>query len=162
ATARQTITEIDHGQPVSEIYSMDTLVDNSVSQPRFNLTLLGIFGVIALMLSAAGIYGVMSYTVSQRNHEIGIRVALGAGSRDVLGIVLGQGMLMAGVWMGAGGIASLVLNRYLAGLLFGVSTADPITFGAILLLLVLVALLACYIPARRGLKVDPMIALRYE
>src|SRR5262249_26719734 len=116
ATARRTISDIDRGQPVSDIYPMDTLVGNSISQPRFNLTLLCIFGVIALMLSAAGIYGVMSYTVSQRNHEIGIRVALGAGSRHVLGMVLGQGMLMAGIGMGAGVIASLVLNRYLAGL----------------------------------------------
>src|SRR5262245_48980536 len=162
ATARQTITEIDHGQPVSEIYSMDTLVDNSVSQPRFNLTLLGIFGVIALMLSAAGIYGVMAYTVSQRNHEIGIRVALGAGSRDVLRMVLGQGMLMAGTGIGVGVIASLALTRYLASLLFGISTMDPLTFGVILLLLILVALLACYVPARRALRVDPLLALKCE
>jgi putative ABC transport system permease protein len=118
--------------------------------------------VIALILSAAGIYGVMAYTVSRRTHELGIRVALGAGSRDVLLMVLGQGMLMAGIGIGVGVIASLVLTRYLSSLLFGIGTTDPITFGAISLLLVLVALLACYIPARRGLKVDPIRALRYE
>ncbi|HKF54791.1 MAG TPA: FtsX-like permease family protein, partial [Blastocatellia bacterium] len=139
-----------------------TLVGNSISQPRFNLILLGIFGVIALILSAAGIYGVMAYTVSRRTHELGIRVALGAGSRDVLLMVLGQGMLMAGIGIGVGVIASLVLTRYLSSLLFGIGTTDSITFGAISLLLVLVALLACYIPARRGLKIDPMKALRYE
>jgi len=162
ATARQRIREIDRGQPVSEIYPMKTLVGNSISQPRFNLILLGIFGVIALILSAAGIYGVMAFAVSRRTHEIGIRVALGAGSRDVLLMVLGQGMLMAGIGIGVGVIASLVLTRYLSSLLFGIGTTDPITFGVIVLLLALVALLACYIPARRGLKIDPMRALRYE
>jgi putative ABC transport system permease protein len=161
-TARQRISEIDRGQPVSEIYPMKTLVGNSISQPRFNLILLGIFGVMALILSAAGIYGVMAYTVSRRTHELGIRVALGAGSRDVLLMVLGQGMLMAGIGIGVGVIASLALTRYLSSLLFGIGTTDSITFGSISLLLVLVALLACYIPARRGLKVDPMSALRYE
>jgi len=162
ATARRTIAEIDRGQPVSEIYSMDTLVANSISQPRFNLTLLGIFAGIALLLSAAGIYGVMSYTVSRRIHEIGLRVALGARSGDVLRMVLGQGLLLAGIGMSAGLIASLVLTRFLASFLFGVGPTDPITFVAILALLTLVTLVACYVPARRTLKVDPMRALRYE
>jgi putative ABC transport system permease protein len=162
ATARLAVAEIDRGQPVADIYPMQTVVADSVSQPRFNLTLLGVFAGIALMLSTAGVYGVMAYTVSQRTQEIGIRVALGAQSRDVLAMVLGQGLLLAGIGISVGMLASLVLTRYLSTLLFDVSVTDPITFAAIPVILSFVALLACYFPAVRALKVDPTRALRYE
>jgi putative ABC transport system permease protein len=162
APVRQAIAEIDRSQQVADVFPMKTLVAQSVSQPRFNLTVLSVFAGIALLLSAAGVYGVMSYTVSQRTGEIVIRVALGAGSGDVLGMVLGQGLILAGVGMLAGVLGALILTRYLTSLLFGVSATDAITFSAIPALLSLVVLTACYIPARRALRVDPVRALRYE
>ncbi|HKP11444.1 MAG TPA: ABC transporter permease, partial [Blastocatellia bacterium] len=162
ATVRQTAQEVDRAQPVSDIRTMENLVSDAVTQPRFNLILLGIFGCIALVLSASGIYGVMAYTVTQRTHEIGIRMALGAGSRDVLRLVMGQGLRLAVTGIGFGLLASFLLTRYLSSLLFGVSTTDALTFGAVAVFLGAVALTACFIPARRAARVDPMIALRYE
>ena len=134
----------------------------SVDQPRFRTTLLGIFSFIALCLSIVGIYGVVGYLVAERTHEIGIRVALGACKRDVLKLVVGHGLKLTLLGVGIGVTLALALSRFMAGMLFGVKAADPLTFVSVSLILTAVALLACYIPARRATKVDPMVALRYE
>lgn len=159
---RQIVAEVDKTVPVSNIQTMDHIVSQSITQPRFNLFLLGLFGTVAMLLSAAGIYGVTAYTVTQRTHELGIRIALGAQVGDVLRMILGQGMVVIGIGLGLGLIAAFALMRLLKSLLFGVGENDPITFGAITLVLLLVALFACYIPARRAMKVDPLVALRSE
>ncbi|HEU4386387.1 MAG TPA: FtsX-like permease family protein, partial [Blastocatellia bacterium] len=162
AGIRQAAQEADRAQPISDIRTMENIVSDSISQPRLNLTLLAVFGGIAMILSAAGIYGVIAYSVSQRIREIGLRIALGAKPGDVLRMVIGQGMKLAiaGVLIGLAGAWSL--TRLLETLLFGVRANDPPTFVAIALSLTAVALIACWIPARRAAKVDPMVALRYE
>jgi putative ABC transport system permease protein len=159
---RQAVNEVDKSVPVSNFETMDHIVSESVTQPRFNLFLLGLFSVLALLLSAAGIYGVTAYMVTQRTHELGIRLALGAQVGDVLRMILGQGMavILVGVLLGLG--ASFALMRVMKSLLFGVTERDPLTFVVITLTLMLTALLACYIPARRATKVDPLEALRTE
>jgi putative ABC transport system permease protein len=159
---RQAVAEVDRTVPVAQLQTMEHIVSESVTQPRFNLFLVGLFGGLALLLSAAGIYGVTSYTVTQRTHELGIRVALGAQVGDVLKLVLGQGMVVIGIGLVLGLAASFALMRLMRSLLFGVGENDPLTFVAITVVLLLVALLACYVPARRATKVDPLIALRYE
>ena len=159
---RQAAAEVDKSAAVSDIKTMDHIVSNAVTQPRFNLFLLGLFSGIALLLSAAGIYGVTAYSVAQRTHEFGIRMALGAQVGDVLKMIIKQGMLLISVGVAVGLAASFALTRLLRTLLFGVSSTDPLTFVAITLLLTLVALIACYVPARRATKVDPLTALRYE
>jgi putative ABC transport system permease protein len=159
---RQVVTEVNKSVPVADVKTMEHIVSESVTQPRFNLFLLGLFGFIALLLSAAGIYGVTAYTVTQRTHELGIRLALGAQVGDVLRMILGQGMAVIGVGLVLGLVAAFALMRLLRSLLFGVGENDPLTFGGITLVLLFVALLACYIPARRATKVDPLVALRYE
>ncbi len=162
ASIRQVVADVDKSVPVSDITTMEHIVSESVTQPRFNLFIVGVFGGIAMLLSAAGIYGVTAYTVTQRTHELGIRLALGAQVGDVLRMILGQGMavISCGLLIGLG--ASFGLMRLMKGLLFGVSTTDPVTFITATLLLMLVALVACYVPARRATKVDPLEALRYE
>jgi len=162
AAVREAVQDVDRSQPVASIRTMESIVSEAVTQPRFNLTLLGIFGSIALILSAAGIYGVTSYTVTQRTHEIGIRMAVGARENDVLRLMMRQGMVPAISGLAIGLAAASVLTRLMENFLLGVSATDPLTFGALSILLLSVALLACYFPARKATKVDPMIALRYE
>jgi putative ABC transport system permease protein len=160
--ARNVIQTLDPEQPVADVRTMESLLSKSVSKARFSTLLLSVFACVALVLSTVGIYGVMSYAVSQRTHEIGIRMALGAQTRDILRLVIRQGMIMALAGVAIGLIASLLLTRLMKTLLFGVNPTDPLTFVMIALLLTSVALLACYIPARRAASVDPINALRYE
>ena len=159
---RKEVQAMDKDQPISNIHTLDELLENSVSQPRFNLSSLGIFAGVALALAAVGIYGAMSYLVAQRTHEIGVRMALGAQPRDVLKMVVGQGLRLVLIGLGTGLAGALALTRLLRNLLFGVSATDPLTFAIIAVLLLLVALSACWIPARRATKLDPTIALRSE
>jgi putative ABC transport system permease protein len=162
ATVRRTVWEIDKDQPVSNISTMEDVLSESVARQRFSMLLLGIFAALALILAAVGIYGVMSYSVAQRTHEIGIRMALGAQASDVLKLTVGGGLKLVLIGVVIGLAAAFILTRVMSSLLFGVSATDPITFITISLVLISVALLASYIPARRATKVDPMVALRYE
>jgi putative ABC transport system permease protein len=159
---RSEVRSLDQQQPISNVNTLEHLLSRSVARPRFNMLLLGIFAVTALVLATVGIYGILSYSVSERTHEIGIRMALGAERRDVLKLVVGQGVKLAVVGVAIGLIGALVLTRLMEGLLFGVSATDPLTFVAISLLLTGVAIVAAYLPARRATRVDPMVALRYE
>jgi len=141
---------------------MSDVVGDSLVRPRFLSLLLGSFSVIALLLAAVGIYGVMAYSVSQRTQEIGVRVALGATTRNVLSMVIGQGLKLTVVGLAVGLTGSFLLSRVMASLLFEISPTDPLTFAMVGIGLAAVALLACFVPARRAAKVDPMVALRYE
>jgi putative ABC transport system permease protein len=162
AAVRSEVWAVDKDQPVSNITTMNEILSSSVAKQRFNTLLLGIFAAVALVLAAVGIYGVISYSVTQRTREIGIRMALGATSRDVLGLVVGQGFALVSIGVVTGLVSAFVLTRLMESLLFGVSATDPLTFIAISAVLVAVAMLASYIPARKATKVDPMVALRYE
>jgi putative ABC transport system permease protein len=159
---RGVVASIDKDQPIFDISTMNEVVTKSVSNRRITLVLLGLFSALALILSTIGIYGVISYSVAQRTHEIGIRMALGAHQSDVLRMVLGQGAKIALIGIGIGIVAAFGLTRLMASLLFSVSAFDPITFAGVAITLTIVALAACYIPARRATRVDPMVALRYE
>jgi len=162
AAARSEVLAVEKNQPISNVHTMEELLSNSIAQRRFNMLLLSVFAGVALLLAAVGIYGVMSYSVAQRTHELGVRMALGARSTDVLALVVKQGMTLALAGIGIGLAASFALTRILATLLYGISATDPLTFSLIALMLALVAFVACYLPARRATKVDPMVALRYE
>jgi ABC-type antimicrobial peptide transport system permease subunit len=159
---RAALTSLDKSLPVYDLKPMTEYLSDSLARRRFNLILLTAFAGVALVLAAVGIYGVISYGVTQRTHEIGIRMALGAEKADVLRLVVRQGMVMALGGVAIGLLASFALTRLMESLLFGVSVTDPLTFTVIALLLISVALLACIVPALRATKVDPLVALRYE
>ncbi|HMV50145.1 MAG TPA: ABC transporter permease, partial [Blastocatellia bacterium] len=159
---RKAITSADVSLEPANFRTMEDLVAESVAQPRFYTTLLGAFALLALLLAGIGIYGVISYSVAQRTHEIGVRLALGAGKGDVLRLVLRQGLLPALIGAAIGLAGAWALTRLMSGLLFEISATDPLTFACVALLLLSVALLACYLPAKRAAKVDPMVALRCE
>jgi putative ABC transport system permease protein len=159
---RREVNSIDPDLALADIKTMDQLMSKSLGQSRYRGVLLGIFAIVALILAAVGIYGVLNYAVSQRTREIGIRIALGARKRDVFRLVVWHGMILSIIGVAVGMGASLALTRFLSSLLYGVSSTDPLTFTTVVLLLIGVALLACSIPARRATKVDPMMALRAE
>ena len=163
ATAvRKEVQGIDPDQPVAAVRTMEDWLDSSVATPRYRTALLVVFALVALLLASTGIYGVMSYSVTQRTHEIGVRMALGARQFDVLRLVVRQGMSLVLIGVGLGIFGAIALTRVMSTLLFGVTAKDPATFVAVATLLALVAFVACYIPARRATKVDPLVALRYE
>ena len=162
ASIRNVLAGIDKNLPMAAVLTMDQIMSTSIAQPRLEAVLLGTFGGLAMLLAAIGIYGVMSYSVSQRTSEIGVRMALGADRGDVLALVCKQGLRLAAIGLAAGLVLALFATRLMSKILFGVSPTDPMTFAAIIVLLALVALFACYVPARRATKVDPMVALRYE
>ena len=159
---RKAVWEIDHDQPVIQVRTMDNVVAESIWRPRLSATLLTILALIALALSTAGVYGVLSYSVTRRTHEIGVRVALGAHPHDVLLAVLGRSMLFAAIGLAAGTLGSLALTHVLRSVLFGIKPTDPVSFAGAVLVLAAVALAASYIPAQRAMRVDPMVALRHE
>jgi putative ABC transport system permease protein len=159
---RSIVASLDPLLAVSGIQTMESLIADSIAVPRFTLLIFVTFSGLALVLAAVGVYGVMSYTVAQRTAEIGIRMALGAQHRDVLKTVLGQGMTMTAVGLAAGLAAGTVVTRAISRLLFGISPTDPATFISIAAILAAVSFIACYLPARRAMRVDPVVALRYE
>jgi len=162
ATVRREIARLDPDQPISDVRTMDERIGRSLESRRFNMILLAAFAALALALAAIGIYGILAYAVTERTHEIGVRLALGAQPRDVLSMIVAQGMAMTAAGAAIGVVAALTVTRLMSSLLFGISAADPMTFAAIPLLLGVVAFVACYVPARRATRVDPLVALRTE
>jgi putative ABC transport system permease protein len=162
ATLREAVHAVDPGQPVSDLKTMEQRVALSMGPRRSAVVLLTVFAIMAVGLAAVGLFGLIRYNVEQRTQEIGVRMAIGASSSDVLKMVLGEGLRLALVGVGVGLLAAFALTRVLAGLLYGVSATDPLTFVSMALLLTLVALLASWLPARRATRVDPLVALRYE
>jgi predicted permease len=162
AALRSAVQELDKDQPIYNVRTLEGLLAKSVSRPQFHLLLLSLFAALALVMAALGLYGVMSYAVSQRTHEIGIRMAFGAQPRDALRLVLGAGLSLTLIGIAIGLLAAFAMTRVMESLLFGVSVTDPLTFAAVAFLLITVALVACFVPARRATRVDPMAALRRE
>jgi len=159
---RQALWKVDADQPMWKIRTVEFLVNRSVADRKFLLVLMGLFASLAMILTMLGLYGVISYLVKQRTQEIGIRIALGAQMRDILSMVLKQGMFLVLTGVALGLATSWLTTRLIARLLYQVSATDPLTFAAIAIFLIAIALLACYLPARRATKVDPLVALRYE
>jgi putative ABC transport system permease protein len=159
---REQVQSVDPTLPVSGAQTLSETVSASLSERRFSMEIVALFALTALLLAALGIYGVISYMVSERTHEIGIRIALGATRRNILQIVVRQGLRLAIAGAAIGLIGALIVSRLMTGLLYGVKPTDPLTFAGVAVLLVVVALFACYIPARRAIRVDPMVALRHE
>jgi len=162
AAVRSQVQALDPNQPVYNVSTMERTLDQSLVTQRLSMTLLAILASLALILAAVGIYGVMSYMVTQRSHEIGIRMAIGAQRRDVFKMVIGRGMILAVIGVAFGLVGAFGLTRLMATMLYGVEPTDPATFVSIAALLIGVALVACYVPGRRATKVDPLVALRYE
>jgi putative ABC transport system permease protein len=162
AAVRSAVWDVDHDQPVIQVRTMGNVIEESIWPYHVSESMVAIFAAIALVLASVGIYGMLAYSVSQRTHEIGIRLALGARREDVLRLVIGEGFVLALVGLVVGTMGAIGLTRFLKSLLYGVGPSDPRTYVAVTLILVVVALLACYIPARRAMRVDPMVALRYE
>jgi ABC-type antimicrobial peptide transport system permease subunit len=156
------VQSVDKDAPITHIETVDQIIANSAAEPRFQTALVGSFGTLGLLLAIIGVYGVISYSVVQQTHEIGVRMALGAQRRDILHMILREGMLLAitGIAIGIGG--ALALTRVLRSMLFEIEPTDPATFVGVAIFLTIAALAACYIPARRAMKVDPMVALRHE
>jgi putative ABC transport system permease protein len=159
---REQIKALDPALPVSSLQTMESVISHSLRQPRFSALLLGLFAATAVLLAALGVYGVISYTVSRRTHEIGVRMALGAGTGDILRAVMRQGVTLAVIGVGIGLTGAFALTRRMEALLFETSPTDPVTFAGVSVLLIFVTALGCYLPARRATQVDPMVALRYE
>jgi putative ABC transport system permease protein len=159
---RSELAALDKGVPIYQVATMVQWMDGSIAPQRSNLFLLGVFAALALTLAAVGTYGVLAHQVSQRTHEMGVRLALGAQPKQLLRLVIGEGAKLALMGIAIGTVAALALTRLMASLLYQVSATDPLIFAAVALLLTLVAVAACYLPARKAMRIDPLVALRYE
>jgi putative ABC transport system permease protein len=160
--ARHVVSAIDPDQPIANVNTVSALVSASIAQPRFNVLLLSAFAAVAMILAVVGVYGVMSYSVALRTREIGVRIALGGQASDIAGLIVRQGMRVALTGLAIGLVSALALGRVMTGLLFGVTATDPLTFAGAGVVLAAVALAACYLPARRAMRIDPVTALRNE
>ncbi|MCP5112380.1 MAG: FtsX-like permease family protein [bacterium] len=161
-SVKQAIWRVDKDQPVFRIRTMADVLSEARVTTRLTMVLLGVFATLALIMAAVGVYGVMSYSVSQRRQEIGVRIAMGARSSDVFSLVVRKGLLLGAAGVAAGSVAAFILTRVIASLLYGVSATEPLTFVAVAVLLIAVSGAACYLPARRATRVDPVNTLRYE
>jgi putative ABC transport system permease protein len=159
---RAAVLAIDKNLAIFNVKTLERVVSDSIAQPRFNMVLLGIFAGLALILASVGIYGVMSYSVTQRTQELGVRIALGAQRRDIFSLVLKQGIILALIGVGIGLAAAIGLSKVVASVLYGISATDPVTFISVAVIMIAVALVACFFPARKATKVDPLTAMRYE
>jgi ABC-type antimicrobial peptide transport system permease subunit len=162
AGVRRAIQEVDRDQPVAEVTTVEDWISNSLSERRFSTFLLSAFAALGLVLAVVGIYGVLSYSVSQRRQEMGVRLALGADGGNLIALVLRHGLTLTGIGLGIGVVAALMLTHLISGLLYGVQATDPVTFVEIVAGLLLVGLAASYVPARRASRVDPIVSLKYE